>query len=356
MIKNVTLLLLHITSLSSTSALFSPAAFSQPTLYNFRNLQMSKHFSTFLYLNANRESSLISNSKFSNFLNSVINIHQVGLPEYEGVSNQDNNPISPRVSFFCNHTSFSKNTSPFNGAAILVHSNINSVNSINAVIEDTAFEENTALMGGAIYYESSSINVTNSKFIKNKANIGSHIFFSCTSSNVEQCIFQEGNGTISTIELTVSEGNGAYSFTNSKFFLDKGPFRANGQGVTAALRSCCFLDYDEGQYFQYNFDKVFDAANGGQITLTECIINDKYVLNGQGSSGSFSTDGLDNKTSECRLIAYPTATSHYKIKDEPAIFALVAIIFFVLVSIIGIFIVTCKKKKDVPPEDAVNAH
>lgn len=355
MIKNVTLLLLHITSLSSTSALFSPAAFSQPTLYNFRNLQMSKHFSTFLYLNANRASSLISNSKFSNFLNSVINIHQVELPEYEGVSNQENNPISPRVSFFCNHTSFSKNTSPFNGAAILVHSNINSVNSINAVIEDTAFEENTALMGGAIYYESSSINVTDSKFIKNIANIGSHIFFSCTSSNVEKCIFQEGNGTTSTIELTVSEGNGAYNFSKSNFFLDKGPFRANGQGVTANLDSCCFLDYDEGQYFQYNFDKVFDSANGGKIDLRGCTINDKYVQEGQGSI-SFNPDGLKNATSSCRLIAYPTATSHYKIKDEPAIFALVAIIFFVLVSIIGIFIVTCKKKKDVPPEDAVNAH
>ena len=363
MYKNLTLLLLHLTSLSSTSALFSPAAFSQRSYYNFQRLSLSKHYSSFLDLNSKCASSLISNSKFSYFLNSVVRIHlDEKIPQYEGISEQDNNPVSPKVSFICNHTEFIRNTSPFNGAGILVHSNINSVNSINAVIEYTTFNENTALMGGAIYYESSTFNMSNSHFSKNVARIGSHVFLSCVRSNVESCKFQEAssqekNNGLSSVELTASESSGTYTFKNSQFFLDKAPFRANG--VTANLFDCCFLDYNEGDYFNYNYDKILGAINSGSIVLKQVTINNKIASDttidyNDKINTNGMTDASDEQLSTCRLIPYPTQTSHYKISDEPAIFALVAIIFFVLVSIVGIFIVTCKKKKDIPPEDAVN--
>lgn len=361
MIKNVTLLLLHITSLSSTSALFSPAAFTQHSFYNFQSLYMTKHYSTFLQFSANHASSIISNSKFTYFLNSVISIHQDdNLPQYEGISDQSNNPISPRVSFVCNCTSFFRNTSPYNGAAILVHSNINSINSINALIENTNFNENSALMGGAIYYESSTINLTDCHFKSNAAQVGSHIFFSCTTSNVDKCSFQEGAGASScdsSLELTSSESASQNYFRNCQFFLNKGPFRVNGANVNADLTSCCLLYYAEGDYFTYDNSNIVILTNGGKISLTNVALNEKFVSSGTYSSinvGSLPKAPSTDILNSCRLIPVPTETSHYKINSEPAIFALVAIIFFVLVSIIGIFIVTCKKKKDLPPEDAVN--
>ena len=351
MYKNLTLLLLHLTSLSSTSALFSPAAFSQRSYYNFQRLSLSKHYSSFLDLNSKCASSLISNSKFSYFLNSVVRIHlDEKIPQYEGISEQDNNPVSPKVSFICNHTEFIRNTSPFNGAGILVHSNINSVNSINAVIEYTTFNENTALMGGAIYYESSTFNMSNSHFSKNVARIGSHVFLSCVRSNVESCKFQEAssqekNNGLSSVELTASESSGTYTFRNCQFFLDKAPFRANG--VTAELSNCCFLDYNEGDYFNYNYDKILGAINSGSILLNQVTINNKTASTTKVTDTTINTDGMTDADEEqlsiCRLIPYPTQTSHYKISDEPAIFALVAIIFFVLVSIVGILLVKRRK-------------
>lgn len=362
MIKNVTLLLLHITSLSSTSALFSPAAFTQHSFYNFQSLYMSKHYSTFLQFSANRASSIISNSKFTYFLNSVISIHQEdNLPQFEGVSEQSNNPISPRVSFVCNYTSFFRNTSPYNGAAILVHSNINSVNTINALIEHTSFNENSALMGGAIYYESSSINLTDCHFKSNVAQIGSHIFFSCTTSNVNSCSFQEGAGAEcqSSMELTSSESASQNYFNTCQFFLNKGPFRVNGGSVKATLRECCFLNYPEGDYDKYNDAGLIELKNDGGITLIKVTLNKKSADNAVFQSNfdfnfGQASDASDKDIASCRLVPSPTRTVECKINSEPAIFALVAIIFFVLVSIIGIFIVTCKKKKDAPPEDAVN--
>ncbi|KAK8892170.1 hypothetical protein M9Y10_029393 [Tritrichomonas musculus] len=353
MFKNVTLLLLHLTSLTSKSALFSPAAFSQPSYYTFQQIYMSKHYSSFLDISANRVSSAISNSKFNCFLNSVIHIHQDELPLVEGVSDQDNNPANPKTSFACNHTSFTRNTSPFNGAAILVHSNMNSINSINAQIDHTNFIENSALMGGAIYFESFSLNMTDSHFEKNSAQIGSHIFLSCSAtSTINSCSYQEGYmadkaKSISTIELTAPEIQGSYIFNLCQFFLNKGPFKVNG--VSATLTSCCFMDFqgeNYGKFEQADYEFFIGSVNLNKVTL-----NDKYCPSYVGSNPP--TEGLQNagpQDPSCQLIPYPTITSNYKISDEPAIFALVAIIFFVLVSIIGIFIVTCKKKKDVPPD------
>lgn len=357
MFKNVTLLLLHLTSLTSKSALFSPAAFSQPSYYTFQQIYMSKHYSSFLDISANRVSSAISNSKFNCFLNSVIHIHQDELPLVEGVSDQDNNPANPKTSFACNYTSFTRNTSPFNGAAILVHSNMNSINSINAQIDHTKFIENSALMGGAIYFESFSLNMTDSHFEKNSAQIGSHIFLSCSAtSTISSCSYQEGYmvdkaKSISTIELTAPEIQGSYDFNSCQFFLNKGPFRANG--VSATLNSCCFMDFQGENYGKFNEDdyKFFQCLKPGTVDLNKVTLNDEFCDSYSGSDPlQCSRQNVRPQDPSCQLIPYPTITSNYKISDEPAIFALVAIIFFVLVSIIGIFIVTCKKKKDVPPD------
>lgn len=352
MFKNVTLLLLHLTSLTSKSALFSPAAFSQPSYYTFQRIYMSKHYSSFLDISANRVSSAISNSKFNCFLNSVIHIYQDELPLVEGVSDQDNNPANPKTSFACNYTSFTRNTSPFNGAAILVHSNMNSINSINAQIDHTNFIENSALMGGAIYFESFSLNMTDSHFEKNSAQIGSHILLSCSAtSTINNCFYQEGYmvdkaKSISTIELTAPEIQGSYTFNSCKFFLNKGPFRVNG--VSATLNLCCFMDFQGENYGIFDKDYVFFV---GDVNLNKVTLNDQFCESCSGPEPSkWSLRTVLPQDPSCQLIPYPTITSNYKISDEPAIFALVAIIFFVLVSIIGIFIVTCKKKKDVPPD------
>lgn len=353
MLQNFTILLLQLTSLSSKSPLFSPSATSMRSFSTFQNLYLSKHASTFLHINSNQVSSIISNSNFNFFLDSVIRIQLENFTSYAGFSKHTNDPLSPYESFQIQSTTFSNNSSPFNGGAILVHSFLSSINSITGLLNNTVFKSNSAMMGGAIFFESTNFTALSCTFSKNSALIGCHAFLSSSSSTkVSDTSFQESpiiTDCNSSIEVT---GSSTYEFERCHFFLNNAPFRTNGAVVTVS--DSCFMFYEPDEYTNFNFSVLIDILNGGTFIFNEVIANNMEYAQSTTitSSGDLEKNGnITTNNSECRVIPSPSASANYGIKSEPAIFSIVAIGFFFIVSIVGIFIVACQNKKNKEKDD-----
>ena len=354
MFQNFTILLLQLTSLSSKSPLFSPSATSMRSFSTFHNLYLSKHASTFLHINSNQVSSIISNSNFNFFLDSVIRIQLENFTSYTGFSKHTNDPLSPYESFQIQSTTFSNNTSPFNGGAILVHSFLSAINSITGLLNNTVFTSNSAMMGGAIFFESTNFTAISCTFSKNSALIGCHAFLSSTSTiQVSDTTFQESpiiKDCNSSIEVTGTAST--YVFDNCHFFLNNAPFRTNNVDVTVS--DSCFMFYEPDEYTNYNFSILIATLNTGSFIFNDVIANNrKYGPSTSiGGSEDLTTKG-DSATdnSGCRVIPSPSASANYGIKSEPAIFSIVAIAFFFIVSIVGIFIVACQNKKNKEKDD-----
>ena len=336
MLYNTTLLFLQLSSISSGSALFSPSSLSTPTYYSFSHLKLSKHFSTFLSISGNNVNSAVHYSQFANFLDSVVSISTV---ELSGRRNQRDNAENPAESFNCTSCVYLNNTATFAGAAILV-----SAIDLTGNIQSSEFRNNRALMGGAVFFSSRSFNCNYSSFRQNFANIGSHIFVKADQLYMFSSSFQEANASQSCAEFVLSTAVNGFTMNSCNFFQNESPLHAVGVSVT--LESCCVMLYDNTGYDNYIYNQSFSASDGGSFILQNSVVN-IYSVSGTFNSANINipTTG-DTAVPMCRLIPSPSATSNEGWGSLSAILSLVAIAFFVLISIIGIFIVTCHKKEE----------
>ncbi|OHT08115.1 hypothetical protein TRFO_23477 [Tritrichomonas foetus] len=345
MLRNTTLLLLQLSTISSASALISPASLSMKSTYSFDRLSLSRHFSPFLSIHTPYISSAISNSKFSSFLDSAISIREADIT-ISGISNQNNNQVQPKASFNCSQSIFANNTASFNGAAIFV-----SLSGIDANVIDTTFSSNSALIGGAIFFSSRTFNCTSSIFIKNMADIGFHLFCVASNVNIEYTNFQESsfNGT-SSIELaSATSMSTRFNFISCNFFQNSQPIMAND--VSVNVDNCCFIYYSDPENYQsyQNNNQIRSNGKDSVFNFTKTSFNEMYFESKEFSGNPINVDGGTKKEdlgNRCRLFPSPSPTANDGWGSQPAIFSLVAIGFFVIVSIIGIFIVTCHKDKD----------
>lgn len=297
----------------SSSPFMKPSIFSISTMLSLTNIMILGSRSSFIHSPLHKASLSISNSKFSQFLDSTIVLKSADA--LSGKIDQSISSLEFPISsdFTANNVNFINNKSPFYGAAIYAELSGNP----NTVINSCNFRSNSASIGGAIsFYSEGELKIEQCQFLYNNAEIASDIFI----SNIQ--VFGMNNSNISesqTAEETILFIKfGSASINNSKFVNNKG-LLTNKNAMNINLENDCF--YQE-----------FDNNNRSSISSTNEFIN-----------GSF-TGLLTMGRSECLLVPYSTLYATYGISSTPAVFSLVAIFFFVIISITGILIVVCEKK------------
>jgi hypothetical protein len=336
MLLNVTL-----ASLISRSSIAGAPVFSQPRLHHIPRLSItgfhvSRQFSSLLFSSGRFSSILISHSHFSHFLDSVVDL--TSLSVISGFSDHDTNPAAPHDSFTCTDAVFSSNKTPFNGAAISV-----SLGSpINGMITNTQLNKNEAGFGGAIFFATplGNLTITKSWFERNAAGAGSHMYLKCCTfySNDTRWIVSTGSRSgIQVVDLV--------SFT-----LDHANFFRNGHGIiftsastTAYIRDSCFLNYNDDA----NYSENMGIFQGPAVVFFEGTYLNKRPLDGKNMTADeipsyvWSETPVDTDAAEvCRLVPTPSMTMDVKLNFD-AWFSIISIGFFVIVSVLGIIIVTC---------------
>lgn len=308
-------------------------------------------FSPFFSSSALLYRNYVYSSVFKNFLNSVFLLESVDLPEIQGISQHHSNPVSPTTSFQCIRSSFSNNTTPYNGACITLTTN----EELFCIITYTSFRNNEGGIGGAIYFSSTIGNATlnNCYFAFNKAQIASHAFFLVSTLIVNETQFQQSFGTMSSLQLTAQFNvrNSLFSFNRCNFFRNEGPISFELLLTSITFSYCCFLNYQLITDYPY-INNFFQASSRIQLSLHHSTINTKsinadniYITQIQ----SFLRDD-DPNGNACMLIPTPSQTNGEKWSSKTGILTIFTICFFCVISIIGILIVSCCRCDKIPEE------
>jgi hypothetical protein len=234
---------------------------------------------------------------------------------------------------------FASNQSPFNGAAISVSLGF----AINGTITSTKLEDNHATFGGAIFYccPLGSLTVVKSWFERNAADAGSHMYLRNITFYSNDTRWIVSTGTRSGIE--------AVSVTN--FTLEHANFFRNGHGINFIspvgdihIKSSCFLNYDDTPGYPEN---MWVFRGEGNISFVDTWVNKRHLNESDRGGVDEVEELLSNKTSTetdaaeaCRLIPTPSKTTDVRL-DFDAWFSIISIGFFVVVSVLGILMVTC---------------
>ena len=333
MLLNSTLLALTLSSLSKSPFLATTATVAgmRTSMSGIRASAFASHFISAGYKFGNFA---IYKSSFDRFLRSPILVRSVDLPALS-------DSVAPVTTenFTAQGSTFTRNTTPDVGGAIHVEGTA----ALKGDIVGCTFKSNSASFGGAVFVSASacSIAINTSLFDSNDAVGGAHVLLSCNDF-----IFKDTNAMFGTgdtfIELT--KATTPKLFENCNFFRNSGTFFV-GEVTGLNLRSCCFMNYsDDGAL---STAPMFSGT--AQITLTQTSLNGETKASETGAANAikFTPKDPQGAANNCRLIPLPTPTMDVKFSTA-AIFIIVSIAFFVLVSIIGILIVVCcaSKNKD----------
>ncbi|KAH0788609.1 hypothetical protein GPJ56_007291 [Histomonas meleagridis] len=332
---NFTLSGLLISSLSN-----SPFVSVSSSSYKQHKLQVidsifRNHFSNFLYISSNSFSSIVKKSQFTGFLSSCIEI-------------ENSERIESESSFSVIDTVFSDNKTPFNGGSIKV-----SVDStVNVNITNCEFSNNQAGIGGGIYILSlGSLNMTNNMFKYNSANTGSHAFISIPSCLSNNDIFEYSIGTDSSISF-VSHRDVTYvvSINGMNYFQNNATI--NFMRMTScdiSFTNCNFMKFSETNVTNYQSEYFFDNTTTASAEFANCQFNQYYISRTTtiiiGELTNYLTgSAMLTNAEEIRLVPTESPTVPNDWTSGPAIFAVTCFVFFFVVSVIGIIIVSCTNK------------
>lgn len=328
---NATLVGLSLQMLSHSPLLAKTSA-SDRTRLTISKANLNYFTNSFVYFTALGGKLTTSSSSFSKFLKPVIHMTSIEISSRRNLTTS----LLIESSFNCSGCVFDSNKVEASGAAILVDSH----GSITSTIASCTFVANEAAFGGAIFFASPAghLNIDHSSFTSNMAVSGSHMLLKCESLNAQSTSFSESEGVGSSIELnTFSDVTFKYCY----FFRNGGPINIWANTVKPKFDNCCFMNYANDAAFTPD-DNMF---SDGDITFKgKNYINQKSI-----EPNSYSVSDLNNylKTretesdhgDECRMVPTPSMTSSAGIDSGEAIFSIVAIVFFVVVSIVGIIVV-----------------
>jgi hypothetical protein len=335
---NLTLLFLSASLRHTTlSPFFTSIHASTTSRLTFNRVSLSHYFSHFLFAPAHFSGLSVSSSSFSHFLSSVISITAIDVYGMTGSFT----PRTPTESFNCTDTVFANNINTFNGGAIFISSD----SPIDGILLHTRFSFNSAAIGGAIYFGviNGLLHIISSEFRNNAATAGSHLFVHSKSLISANSQFLWAGGLRSSIELT---GNTSLSFSYCQFFQDQRPIYL--QPLTnSAFTDCCFMRYLN----QPNFPEVgFPFDGPGPLSLTRVAINQKILSesfnNSEECQIAFESVEKTDGGNECRLEPTPSATYDGELGSEGALFVVVSVAFFFVVSILGVMIAMCCQRPD----------
>ncbi|KAH0786249.1 hypothetical protein GPJ56_009926 [Histomonas meleagridis] len=335
MISNFTLTGLIVSSLSN-----SPYMIMSSSSHNHPKLQVTNsifrnHFSNFLHINSNLFSASIKKSQFTGFLSSCIEIERAGRIEADS-------------SFEVRATSFLNNTTPFNGGCIKVSTD----STVDVNISNCEFSYNQAGVGGALYILSlGSLNMDENMFRYNHADTASHAFISIPSFFSVNDTYEFSRGTDSSI-LFISNRDVTYviSFNDCDFYQNNATMDfANLEQSDITFTSCNFMKYSDQNLTQYQNQYFFDNTSTKSAEFTRCQFNQYYVEGPAtitvGEIVSYLEGSAMTTDAEAiRLIPTQSATVEANWRSTPAIFSVCCMVFFFIVSIIGIIIVSCSNK------------
>lgn len=325
-----------------SSPLITKSPYSLSTSINLCNCKSQYSFSTFFssspsYFYQNK----IYKSVFNHFLNSVFTLESVDIQSISGISQQNSNPIVPTSSFQCQNSLFYNNSTPYNGACISVTTNVE----LLCIINETRFTNNQGGIGGAIFFSSTTGNasIINSYFGFNQAQIASHAFFLVSTLIINGSQFQQGIGSMSSLQLTAQFNirNSVFWFYNCHFFRNEAPISFELLLSSIMFSHCCFLNYKLDPNYPY-INNFFQTGNRIVFSFERCSINTKlltansiYISQIEG----FLTDDDPNGYA-CMIVPTPSQTNGEKWSSKTGILTIFTIVFFCVISIIGILIVS----------------
>jgi hypothetical protein len=268
-------------------------------------------------------------------LSSVVSL--TSLSSIGGISDHDTNPVIPRDSFTCADNVFSSNRTPFNGAAISVSLSF----AIAGEITNSKFEDNSGGIGGAVFFASpgGSLSISKSWFERNAAAAGSHIYLKCLSFVSYDTRWIVSTGVRSGIETSTL---GTFTLNQANFFRNGHGIRFGSEKTNVLVENSCFLNYDDVSGFPENLG-LFEGQ--AIVNFKNTWLN-KRLLNGEKKADEVKDWLMEmNKTEtapaeECRLIPTPSMTTNAQLNFD-AWFSIISIGFFVIVSVLGIVMVTC---------------
>ena len=239
--------------------------------------------------------------------------------------------------FSCTDTVFAYNSDGLYGGAL----SIKSSKELEGLIQNTTFESNSAIMGGAIYFAVTNgiLNVSNCTFTSNEAWKGSHLFIAtlCHLKFLDtDFLFAQGQSSL----YFALAGMNPY-FCHCRFFRNDAPLLFVGASQPI-FEFSWFMNYGEGLKF---FDTYF--ANGTNYTFSESCINfqniSTYILNEYLECEIENlTETGDNAQCELGMVipsATPTVNASWSLVAAKE--AMIAICGFAFVAIVGLLAVVC---------------
>jgi hypothetical protein len=319
-------------SCAGLAALPAGAPLLQPQRLSIARFALSRHLSP-LYFSTGFASLAITRSRFSFFLGSVVALRSAAIA---GISGQDASPVVQEENFTCDDAAFTSNRTPFNGAAISVAVG----HAISARIRNSQFHDNDGGVGGAVYFasEGGALSVLSSDFARNSATAGAHAFLRCAAFHGFGSRWSVSGGGRSSIEVS---DVASFSLDSNYFFRNAQPLLFLAAGNAVRIENACFLNYDDAPDYPETF--AFFAGNA-QLSIAATWINKRWVeaWEGPASEGShfaaLPTQAASGE--ECRMIPTPSATVDVQLNAD-AWFSIISIGFFVVVSVVGIIMVTC---------------
>ena len=341
LVSNLSLLFLSISVSKSNSPFLSFSDSSKIRNFKISQIKFNHQFSTFFLSTANLQNIKIKKCEFNHFLNSIFHIESDPIA-ISGFSHINDNPSSPSGSFICRNAHFYNNSTPYNGACISVTTN----SLISCNISYSQFTGNRAGIGGSLYFVSSTGNATivHCSFTQNNATVASHAFLMISFLEVNRTNFQQSFGTRSSLQLNILIGvtTASFQFNECSFFRNEGPIAFESIYHTVVFVRCCFMDYNltEGYPYRFNFFKTSNT-----ITFENCIINMRRL-----TASAIYIDALENYVGDydsngdsCRLVPTPSQTNGDSWTSNSGIITIFTIVFFGVISIIGIIMVSCCK-------------
>ena len=329
----------------------------QSSQYQVHSSFLSKSFHTFLF--SLDPQITINSSKFSYFLRTPIYVTAVSLDTvtYDGkivVNSTDPiNFINVNKHFSLIRCYFERNENTYIGGCVFL---IGTNHELQVTTFATFFTNNTATLGGALYYNvKGTINITSSYFRFNEAKRASHIYLSgpnillnitdlCTSvgksSGVIQTIDPEQG---STLEKKIVMTETAFYKNEGQFLVRKGPL---------TMTSCSIFFVDDNSNLPFFKMEDFDP-NG--LTIKNTCLNLTFYQTIEDNPTPPLTQREDDGCLMYQIIPTPSITLNPKISDINTIISIMTPIFCFILSIFGIIFVGCHCLKPIPQSDEEEA-
>jgi hypothetical protein len=218
------------------------------------------------------------------------------------------------------------------------------------MFNSVVFARNSGGIGGAIFFVSvnGKLSLDRCDFEGNAAACGAHFIVKTSLLIVADSAFTRSIGDRSHIEIASGTN---VSFSNCNFF-QNGGYIVLLNVMCALFSSCCMMNYTNSDYFRFS---DFPFAGDALLILEETYINQK-LANDRFPIAAWP-DILDEEPEsggdQCRLEPTPSATVDVRFSSPSGIVALLAVIFPLVASVLGIVLVVYRQRKSIPFDFAV---